>query len=111
MNNHYAAATRRWVSEYTPTLTLAQWLRRLDFESASDMVNAASTNSPTEYERNAAVWLWYMAARRAGDRLTFNAAEMPEVGINTWKRAASIAPGLIHPDVYSLCQPYQLVIA
>ena len=51
-----------------------------------------------------------LAARKAGDKLTINADEMPG-DIKLWKWAASMAPNLIHPDVFSLCRPYQLVIS
>ena len=52
-----------------------------------------------------------MAARKAGDKLTLNADDMGNVSVLTWKCAARIAPGLIHPNVYAISQPYQLVIA
>lgn len=107
MNNYYKPAATSWAKEQG--LTLRRWLTGWGFEDALRTVRYGSPHTPDHNEEDAAMWLWYMAARKAGGRLTFNVAEMPG-DVMDWKRAARMAPNLIHPDVYSICHPYQLVI-
>lgn len=108
MDNYYKPAAQVWARR--KGLTLRQWLRGWTMDDALTAVEYSSPLSPSERAEDAAMWMWYMAARKAGDKLTFNADEMPG-DIKLWKWAASMAPNLIHPDVYSICRPYQLVIS
>lgn len=107
MKNYYKPAATVWAQ--SKGLTLREWLKGWKFEDALLAVEYSSPLNPSDRAEDAAMWMWYMAARKAGDKLTFNADDMPG-DIMVWKRAARMAPNLIHPDVYSTCHPYQLVI-
>lgn len=60
----------------------------------------------------AALKVWLEAGKKATDgRLTINAHDIPQVSITSWKIAKTIVNEFgIYPDVFSSCQPYQLVI-
>lgn len=108
MKNYYKPAAQVWAQR--KGLTLREWLKGWTMEDALLTVEYSSPLNPSDRAEDAAMWMWYMAARKAGDKLTFNADEMTG-DIRLWKWAASMAPNLIHPDVFSLCRPYQLVIS
>ena len=78
---------------------------------AAMTVEFSSPLAPSPRAEDAAMWMWYMAARKAGEKLTLNIDNMGDVSVLTWKYAAQMAPSLIHPAVYAISQPYQLVIA
>lgn len=109
MKNYYKPAATVWASQHE--MTLRQWLTTWNMKDAARTVEYSSCLNPSPRTEDAAMWMWYMAARKAGDKLTLNADDMENVSILTWKCAARIAPCLIHPDVYAISQPYQLVIA
>lgn len=110
--NAYRIAATEWAKRKgAPTLRF--WLRTWTFETALPPVRYGNPLNPSGRSEDAAMWLWYMAARKAGDRLTINADWMPsDIDIQDWMRAACIVAGggLIHPDVYAISAPYQLVI-
>lgn len=109
MENYYKPAATLWVRE--KGMTLRQWLRTWNMADAALAIEYSSPLDPSPRAEDAAMWMWYMAARKAGPKLTLNADDMGSVSILTWKYAARMAPSLIHPAVYAISQPYQLVIA
>lgn len=108
MKNYYMPAAQVWAQR--KGMSLREWLKTWKMDDALLAVSYSSPLNPSDRAEDAAMWMWYMAARKAGDKLTFNADEMPG-DIMTWKWAASMAPNLIHPEVYALSRPYQLVIS
>ena len=109
MKNYYKPAATLWASQHG--MTLRQWLTTWNMADASLAIECSSPLAPSPRAEDAAMWMWYMAARKAGQKLTLNAYDMGNVSILTWKYAARMAPCLIHPNVYAISQPYQLVIA
>ena len=109
MENYYKPAATVWASQHG--MTLRQWLTTWNMADAARTVEYSSCLNPSPRTEDAAMWMWYMAARKAGDKLTLNADDMGNVSILTWKYAARMAPCLIHPNVYAISRPYQLVIA
>ena len=109
MENYYKPAATVWAR--TKNTTLREWLRTWNMTDASLTIECSSPLAPSPRAEDAAMWMWYMAARKAGDKLTLNADDVGNVSILTWKYAARMVPGLIHPAVYAISQPYQLVIA
>ena len=110
MKNYYKPAATKWAR--TKNLSLGKWLGTWNMTDAAVTVECSSPLAPSPRAEDAAMWMWYMAARKAGEKLTLNVDDMEGcVSILTWKYAAKMAPDLIHPAVYAISQPYQLVIA
>lgn len=109
MKNYYKPAATLWAR--SKNMTLREWLTTWNMTDAACTVEYSSCLNPSPRAEDAAMWMWYMAARKAGDKLTLNADDVGNVSILTWKYAARMVPGLIHPAVYAISQPYQLVIA
>lgn len=80
MQNYYRPAATVWARR--KGLSFREWLKGWTMDDALLTVEYSSPLNPSDRAEDAAMWKW----------------------------AKSMAPNLIHPDVYALSRPYQLVI-
>ena len=84
MKNYYRPAATVWARR--KGLSFREWLKGWTMDDALLTVEYSSPLNPSDRAEDAAMWMWYMAARKAGDKLTFNADEIGSSKV--WQRDA-----------------------